>query len=252
MIADFYTPIAPNGWLELDGSILSASFYSALYSALTIQQTGSRGSSSALITGLSSTANMRAGYYVFGAGIASGTQIQSVDSATQITMTGTASSSGTSTVIVSPCLLNTGTFQLPSVSATGRYRRSRTSVNPIGTLQADSIASHLHAVSITSGNESANHVHTGTTDAETGHVHSGGQAGAQDGKIGGAAAGSAAGNIWFGNATNTDAATTNHVHTFTTNLTGTNHNHVVNGNTASTGSVETRPMTLVCMTCIKT
>lgn len=259
MIADFYVPVAPTGWLECDGSSVSTTTYAALFAALTIQQSGSRGSGLPQVTSLSSTANMKVGYYVAGAGIPSGAKILTVDSSTQITLDANASSSGTNTVYVSPCAMAAGTtpstVTLPNATTSGRYRRSRTSSTAIGVVQTDSINAHLHAVSLTSGTESAAHSHSGTTDGQNAdHTHTVNVS--VDGRVSGAAAGSSGGNIWFGSGSggSTFGFTGDHQHSFSTGSESANHTHSVSGNTANnTGAgTETRPLTIVCMTCIKT
>jgi microcystin-dependent protein len=242
MIADFATPIAPTGWLECDGSDVSTTTYNSLYNAMSIQQTGSRGVGSAVITGLSSTTNMKVGYYVFGTGITSGTTIQSVDSSTQITLSANAGSSGTSTVIVSPWLLASGTIRLPDLKTAGRFRRSRTSSTIIGAAQADQNQAHTHTGT---SDSSGSHTHTASV-TDPGHTH---QQHANTGYDNGISAVSGAGtrSILLNTAFRTDSNTTGvtvanstdgaHTHTFTT---------------ASSGSAEARPLTLVVMTCVKT
>lgn len=165
MTAPFLTPIAPTGWLELNGIEISRTTYSDLWTAVTIQQSGTRSSGSAVITGLSSTTNMKAGYYVGGSGFAVGTTIVSVDSGTQITVSNNASSSGSATVIVSPWQQGNGTstFTLPNTTTDGSFIRSRTSSVHIGTSQTDQNASHTHTIT-TDGS----HTH-GITDS--GHIH---------------------------------------------------------------------------------
>jgi len=258
MIADFFTPVAPTGWLECDGSSVSTTTYSALFTALTIQQSGARGVGSPIISSLSSTANMRVGYFVAGAGIPSGAKILTVDSSTQITLDQNASSSGTNTVYVSACAMAAGTspatFTLPNTSASGRYRRSRTSSTAIGVVQADANKTHTHSVSGSTGGASANHTHSGTTDGQSvSHTHTVG---------GGAAIYGTGGQSMRGDFftrgvqdyATTDNASNDHTHTFTTGGFSADHSHsfsVTSGNN-SDGGTESRPLTLVCMTCIKT
>src|SRR6185295_1733140 len=171
MIADFPTPIAPTGWLELDGSVISTSTYSALYGVMAMQTSGTRTNGSPIITSIPSTTNFKAGFYVFGTGITSGSTILTVDSPTQITISNNATSSGSSSFAVSPWLLNTGTIKLPDLSTSGRYRRSRTSSTAVGQVQADTFASHTHTVSGTT-DTSATHTHANTLNDPT-HNHSG-------------------------------------------------------------------------------
>jgi len=246
MIADFVTPIAPSGWLELDGSAISTTTFSTLYTAMTIQQSGARGSGSAIITGLSSTTHMRAGYYVFGTGIASGTKILTVDSSTQITMDANASSSGTATVIVSPWLVAATTITLPDVSTAARFRRSRSATVPMGTAQAASMLNHNHSIVSGATDSGGGHTHTFTGDQQT--------VSANEGTFMRPVAGSV---VQLGSGIITVAAPTP---TFTFTPTGTNathsgHTHAINattGNPSAGGGTETRPVALVVMTCVKT
>lgn len=239
MIADFTTPVVPTGWLELDGSAVSTTTYSALYTAMTIQQSGARGSGSAIITGLSSTTNMRPGYFVFGTGITSGTTILTVDSSTQITMSANAGSSGTATVIVSPWLVAATTITLPNTLTSGRYRRSRTSALHIGVTQADQNKAHTHTLSGTAVSDGA-HTH-GISDP--GHFHDlpdravvsgGSQSGVGSNSV--TSDNSPSGNKSTGISINTNGA----------------HTHTLSGTAVTDGGTETRPLTLIVMTCVKT
>lgn len=146
MIADFAVPIAPTGWLECDGSAVSRTTYADLFTAVTIQQSGTRTSGTKIITGLSSTTNMRVGFIVGGSGIVSGSVIVTVDSATQITLDQNATSSGTSTVIVSPWGQGDGATNFNVPNAKKRYRRGRDTANNVqmGAAQADIIKNHVH------------------------------------------------------------------------------------------------------------
>jgi hypothetical protein len=261
MIADFTWPVVQDGWLELDGSDISTSTYGGLYDVMTIQMTGTRVSGSAIITSLSSTSNMRAGYYVFGTGIASGTTVLSIDSGTQITLSANASSSGSSTVVVSPWLLNTGTIRLPNLSAAGRYRRSRTASTRVGQLQDSTNLAHTHTGSGTTSNVSNDHTHTfsgntGAMSANSTHSHSGStvsyrfaSAGAAD--YNGLSQGDTGTYTTLGATGVTD---TNHVHGYsgTTSGISTNHTHTYSHTTSSQGDTESRPTTIVVMTCVKT
>lgn len=252
MIVDFPTPIAPTGWLECDGSVVSTTTYSALYSVMTIQMSGTRISASAIITSLSSTANMKAGYYVFGTGIATGTTIVSVDSVNQITLSAAASSSGTATVAVSPWLLNTGTIKLPDVSTAGHYRRSRTSSTAIGQTQADQNKAHTHLVAGSTGAGTAHsHPYSGTTGTENSqHTHNVSGA-VQSGAVSDNTPGSVVG------ATNTTivSATENSQHTHSYSGSTSNessHTHAMSFTSGSDGGTETRPLSIILMTCVKT
>lgn len=244
MIADFYTPIAPTGWLELNGAAVSTTTYASLYTALTIQQTGSRGSGSALITGLTSTANMKIGYYIFGTGINVGTKILSVDSSTQVTMDANAVSSGSNTVIVSPCALGVGTFTLPDLTTVGRYRRSRASSLQIGLTQGDQNQSHTHT-GLTSF--SGSHGHT-VTISDPSHTHTIDSGGAVYLHV-------AAGGVYAAGVGGTGAGSVPTAQNAFTGISATvdtqgSHDHSLSMST--NGGTEARPLTLVVMTCIKT
>lgn len=255
MIADFPTPVAPTGWLELDGATISSITFSALYALMTIQQNGSRGVGSPIITGLTSTVNMRPGYFVFGTGITAGSVINSVDSPTQITISINAASSGTSTVIVSPWLLNTNTIKLPDLSTAGRYRRSRSSTLNIGVVQADLVKNHTHRVTGTSGNNSADHTHgvnftSQAMSANQTHHHQYGTA-PQGGPSGGGSL------ISAGSSNDTTDANIDHTHAIIGTTAGISapHAHGIDfssGNPETGGGTETRPVSLILMTCIKT
>lgn len=243
MVADFIAPLVPSGWLELDGSVISSSTYSALYGVMTIPTTGTRTSGSAIITSIPDTSSLHSGYYVFGTGIASGTTIVSVDSSTQITVSNTASTSGTSAISISPWLLNTGTIQLPDLTTSGRYRRSRSSGTAIGQTQADQNQAHTHTTSGTT-NDPGNHTHgvTDPTHRHTEQAHSGGGGGASGVKL--------------ETAVDLTTALTNTVSDFAAtgisiNAAGS-HTHTVTGTAASSGGTEARPLTIIFMTCVKT
>src|SRR5258705_4115375 len=173
-IADFLAPFVPAGWLELDGSVISTSTYSALYAVMSATTSGTRTNGSPIITSIPSTAGYKAGYFVFGTGITSGSTVLTVDSGTQITISIAATSSGSSAFAISPWLLNTGTITLPDVTTVGRYRRSRTSATAVGQVLADQNQAHTHTG--TTNTESATHTHsvsgtTGAMSANASHAH---------------------------------------------------------------------------------
>ncbi len=291
MIADFATPVAPTGWLECDGSAVSRATYSSLFTAQTIQQSGTRTSGSAIITGLSSTTNMKPGYYVSGTGLTANSTIVTVDGATQITISANAGSSGTATVVVSPWQLGDGstTFNLPN--ATKRYRRARDHANVIymGALQDHTVPTHTHSGTTLGGSATSNgahthaltggsaaaggsHTHTGTTAAGSAHQH---EITAYTTHTGGITTGIMA-DTDVQNSTSINTGLENsHTHTFTTDS-GGSHTHTLSGTadsngdhthtlsiTGSTGTPtdlpssstvgsENRPFTMVVMTCVKT
>lgn len=91
---------APSKYVLGYGQAISRSTYANYLSVATVAQAGTRTSSSATVTGLTSTYGFGAGMPVEGTGIPNGTTISSVDSTTQITLSANATTSGTSTVTV--------------------------------------------------------------------------------------------------------------------------------------------------------
>jgi microcystin-dependent protein len=289
MIADFATPTVPTGWLECDGSSNSRATYADLFAAQTIQQSGTRTSGTAIITGLSSTTHMKAGYFIGGTGIPTSATILSVDSATQVTMSTNASSSGTSTVIVSPWGLGDGstTFELPNTKK--RYRRSRENASSIfiGAAQTELVKAHSHTASasgsIASGTESQSHTHSGTTSTESqSHTHDVSDTTTSDGShehgivgyinTGGSTAGLVRTTTGTSGETfQTDnesahshdtsdtsgSASQTHTHTVTTGNASQTHTHTTNMASATITvadnvGTENRPLTVVVLTCVKT
>lgn len=244
-IADFAAPVAPTGWLECDGSTISTTTYAGLFSVMSISSSGTRSSGSAVVTSIPSTTHFRAGYYIFGTGIAAGTTILSVDSATQITLSGSASSSGTSSFFVCPWEMNTGTVKLPDLTTAGRFRRSRTSSTKVGALQADQNQAHTHSLSV-SGTTSTDGAHTHTINiTDPGHAHTY----TMPQNVGNTGGGGAFGNT----------PTTSSTNSATTGITASSvsngsHSHTVTstGTSGSNGGTEARPLSIVLLTCIKT
>mgnify|MGYP001044715805 FL=1 len=253
MIADFSWPVVQEGWLECDGSDINITTYGALFSVMTIQQNGTRALGSQVITSLPSTTPMRVGYYIYGIGIPEDTTISSIDSSSQVTMSTSASSSGTTTVIVSPWRLGNGIIRLPNLSAAGRYRRSRTSTTKVGDLQATTNLAHTHAVTGNTGNDTPGHSHTysGNTGVESNqHVHT------YSGAL--VSAGYAANGVGTGfggtgpSFTTAERASHTHAYSGTTSLSSQNHTHPISFTSGSTGDSESRPNSIVVMTCVKT
>jgi hypothetical protein len=97
------------------------------------------------------------------------------------------------------------------------------------------VVSHTHSFSATTGNQSADHTHTGTTSTAGAHVHT-----AQFGN-------SSGGNQFFfegrinsvGTITDGINSAGDHNHTMTTGGVSVDHTHNVSGTTGSTGSSET-------------
>jgi hypothetical protein len=145
----------PIGWYYCDGSSKNRVTDVNLFNAITIQQTGVVTSGSSVITGLSDTTNgggtpMSPGMAMSGTGIPSGAFIQSVDSATQITMNATATGSGTTPLVFAPYGVGDGstTFGLPNRAyvAVGRDNASGSASN----------VTHVSTTfSVTSGSTSA-------------------------------------------------------------------------------------------------
>lgn len=249
MVADFAAPIAPTGWLELDGSVISTTTYSGLFAAMSITSSGTRTSGLTTVTGIPSTTGFKAGYYIFGTGISAGTTIASVDSAVQVTLSSPAGSSGTSAFFVSPWPMNTGTVTLPDVTTAGRYRRSRTSATKVGDLLADQNKAHTHAGTTANGGIAHTHSFSATTGAmnsNASHAH-----GYERANAGSASAGGGVGGLEAH--TNTDSTNTDHTHNVsgtTGAASATDHTHTFT--TASDGGTEVRPLSIVLMTCIKT
>lgn len=249
MIADFAAPVAPTGWLELDGSVISTATYSGLFAVMSITSSGTRTNGAASVTSIPSTAGFKAGYYIFGTGIAAGTTILSVDSGTSITMSGNASSSGTSSFFVCPWALNTGTVTLPDLTTNGRFRRSRTSSTSVGQVQASQNLSHNHTGSLVSGTESVSHTHTfsGTTTGQSqSHTHT------EIANISFGFSGGGAGLNGASQAQQTGAASNDHTHNYsgTTATASVTHTHTTT--VPSDGGTEARPLAMIFITCIKT
>ena len=140
---------APDGWLMASGAAVSRTTYATLMAVLTQTFTGARTSTSAVVTGISSTANLRAGFPIEGTGITPGTTILTVDGANQITMSAPATSTVTSAIIAAPWGLGDGstTFNLPNLN-TGAFLRTLGSTydagRVFGTVQLDAFQGHLH------------------------------------------------------------------------------------------------------------
>lgn len=257
MIADFAAPVPPAGWLELDGSVISTSTYSGLFAVMSIPTTGTRTNGSPIITSIPSTTNMRVGYYVFGTGIGTGLTILSVDSPSQITLSGNASSSGTAAIDVSPWLMGTGTVKLPDLTTAGYYRRSRTASTKVGDTLADQNKAHTHGVSGNTGTESASHTHTysgttGNNNANHSHTYNQTNTSAVGATGGGGAHSISLSTPTFSNSTGIESATHGHAYSGTTAVGSATHTHAVSLTSASDGGTEARPLTIVILTCIKT
>lgn len=260
MIADFAWPEVQDGWLECDGTDINITTYASLFAVMTIQQNGTRTASSAVITSLTSTTNMKVGYYVYGTGIAEDTTILSIDSATQITMSAAASSTGTTTVIVSPWRLGNGVIRLPD--ARNRYKRAQTTNTRVGQLQDPANLSHNHTGSGTTSVVSNDHTHSfsgtsGTMNSNQTHFHTNNPA-----YVKFASASSPDANYFvptdagfgLGSMPNTTPTNTDHTHNYSGTTTGisANHTHTYNFTSSDSGDTESRPYTIIFKTCVKT
>jgi microcystin-dependent protein len=98
MLAPFAATTAPANWLACDGSAVSRTTYGTLFDAITIQRAGSTTNGSAVVTGISSTADLHVGMPVEGSGIPASTRILTVDSASQVTLDQNATATATPTL----------------------------------------------------------------------------------------------------------------------------------------------------------
>jgi hypothetical protein len=128
-------PVLQSGWYYCDGSNKSRTTDLPLFNAITIQQSGTIVSGSAIVTGLTDTSNMSPGMPISAAagGVSAATVIQSVDSATQVTMSANATGSGTVALVFAPYGVGDGstTFGLPNrvYLAVGRDNASAVAAN---------------------------------------------------------------------------------------------------------------------------
>lgn len=88
------TPSVPEGFLLADGAAVSRTTYADLLAASSIVRTGATTSGSAVVTALSSAADLFPGMPVEGTGIQAGTTVLTVDSATQVTLSANATATG--------------------------------------------------------------------------------------------------------------------------------------------------------------
>lgn len=256
MIADFTWPVVQDGWLECNGSDINITTYGALFAVMTIQMNGSRITSTNTITSLSSTSNMRVGYYIYGTGIPEDTTITTINSGTQVTMSANASSTGTSTVIVSPWRLGNGVIRLPNLSGNGYFRRSRTGTTAVGQVQSSQNLAHTHAVYGTTqiNNQSHTHSYSGTSglnNQSLSHAHIYLQNGVNSLQPGSTSVYAYTPSV---NASTTASGDLPHNHSYSGNTGGqsTNHTHDFSVASVSSGGSEARPSNMIFMTCVKT
>lgn len=178
IISPFAGITLPTGWLLCDGSSVSRSTYSALFSTLSYSWTNATVSNTSTtvsgLTGMSATAHV--GWGIAGTGIPTGATILSVTNSTTVIISAaaTATATGTANVAVGPYGFtgagNTTTFNLPNFkgkTAVG-LDSSQTEFNTLGETGGSktSVASHDHSIShdhasfnATSGGVSADHSH---------------------------------------------------------------------------------------------
>ncbi|MFL9827189.1 hypothetical protein [Rhodoplanes sp. SY1] len=254
--------VSPSFAFEADGAVKAAASFPDLFNKLVIQQSGAHTNGSAVITGLSDTSNMKAGYYVGGTGITDGSTIVSVDSSSQITINNTCTGSATSTVYVSPYgTVNANSFTLPDTKTAGRFLRSRTSSIHVGQVQADQNKQHNHtatATTTTTTSISTDGLHYHAAGIyDPGHSHSYTYSNLNNLSVTGPGVAANTG----GGTTSTGASGTGVRVTSANGLDTTysagSHSHTGTSSSstsvtvANDGGTEARPVALVAMTCIR-
>jgi microcystin-dependent protein len=171
---------APNGFLLCDGTAYSRATYAALFSILSISQTGNTTSGNPTITNIPSTTNMDVGMPISGTNIQSGTTISTVNSSTSITMSKNATANGTGiSFVVAPYGIGDGstTFNAPDLrgragigAGTGSGLTKRilgvTGGEENVTLTLSQMPSHNHSFT------DYGHSHSGNTGVESNtHYH---------------------------------------------------------------------------------
>jgi microcystin-dependent protein len=178
MIVQYAGISSPTGWLICDGTAVSRSTYSALFSSLSNSfNTATVTNTSTTVSGLSGmVAGTHVGWGIAGTGIPTGATISSVTNTTTVVISAAATSTatGTANVSISPYGFtgagNTTTFNLPNFK--GRtpvgLDSSQTEFNYLGEIGGSktSTAPHDHSIAhdhaafnATSGNVSQNHSH---------------------------------------------------------------------------------------------
>ncbi len=141
-----------SGWYWCDGSNKNRVTDAPLFNAITIQQSGTLTSGSAVITGLSDTSNMSPRHYISGIGVQAGAIIQSVDSSTQITMSATATVTSTTALVIAPFGIGDGsaTFTLPNRAyvAVGRDNASGSASNIMQVSTTISVTTGTNAATV--------------------------------------------------------------------------------------------------------
>ncbi len=147
---DWPADAVPAFWARADGATYSRATYSKLHDALAPELTVAITSGSAVVTGIGSTQGFKTGMAIEGAEIPTGTTVQSVDGANQITLSVNATANGTR------CRVyrygngdGSSTFNLPNFA--GRVSRAwdpSSAINPdeaaLGVSQEDAMQGHWH------------------------------------------------------------------------------------------------------------
>jgi microcystin-dependent protein len=112
--------IPPNGWLLCDGTAVSRTTYSRLFSAITLTKTGATFATGQKNVTVASTADLTAGMPVSGTGIGAGNSVASITSGTVFVLTNNttaASGAGGNTLTFAPYGVGDGstTFNLPDL-----------------------------------------------------------------------------------------------------------------------------------------
>lgn len=127
--------------------------------------------------------------------------------------------------------LGSAPFTTGAATTAGSYLGENTHALVTGEL-----ASHSHAVSITSGVQSANHTHTGTTSSDGSHTHTLNNATNMVNNTAGGLTISAGNPYGIKDLTSEIASNGAHTHTMTTGNQSADHTHAVSGTSATAGS----------------
>jgi microcystin-dependent protein len=145
--------VVPDGFLLANGTPVSRNTYYQLFRTLTARFGGTLTSGSNIITAVSSTANLVAGYPISGPGIPTGATITAILSSTSISLSANATATGPQLeLIAAPHGVGDGvtTFNLPNrtqrfiFGAGGAYILGGVGGNPAVTLQVGNLPPHLH------------------------------------------------------------------------------------------------------------
>lgn len=151
-IIDWPVDVVPAFWARADGAAFSRATYSDLHNALAPELTVTINNGSAVVAGIGSAQGFKAGMAIEGAEIPTGTTIQSIDGASQITLSVNATANGTKCRVYR---YGNGdgliTFNLPNFA--GRVSRAwdpSGAINPdegaLGVSQEDALQGHEHLV----------------------------------------------------------------------------------------------------------